>query len=68
VSRHVHAFYECAVVVVDLFEDGSVGLADRKDVIRPRDAKRSTVKKILESAAENFTELVKLWEGIHDKS
>lgn len=38
------------------------------DAIRPFNAKRADVRKILTSAAENFEALVALWEGIHGKA
>ena len=53
---------------MDLRSDGDVALADRKDAIRPTNAKRSDVKKILNAAAQNFEQLVALWEGIHGKA
>ncbi|GGA63567.1 hypothetical protein GCM10011507_13980 [Edaphobacter acidisoli] len=55
-------------VIVDLLEDGNVALANRRDAIRPANAKRSDVKKILRSAAEHFDDLVALWEKTHDKA
>lgn len=53
---------------MDLRSDGNVALADRKDAIRPTNAKRSDVKKILNAAAQNFEQVVVLWEGIHGKA
>ena len=66
--RHVHGHLSEAEAVVDLRSDGSVALADRKDAIRPANAKRSDVKKILDTAAAHFEELATLWEGIHGKA
>jgi len=66
--RHVHGFLSETEVIVDLRSDGNVALADRKDAIRPPNAKRSDVKKILNAAAQNFEQLVVLWEGIHGKA
>jgi len=43
-------------------------LAERKDVIRPANAKRSAVKKILNVAALHFEELAALWEEVHGKA
>jgi urease accessory protein UreF len=48
-----------------LCADGAVALAARRDAIRPADAKRSDVRKILNIAARHFEELVALWEGTH---
>ena len=52
-------------MIVDLRPDGSVGLADRPDCIRPANAKRSEVRAALWEAAEHFNELVLLWEKMH---
>jgi len=53
---------------VDLRVDGTVALANRDDAIRPANAKRSDVKKTLNTAAEHFEELAGLWETIHGKA
>jgi hypothetical protein len=66
--RHVHGFADETEAIVDLLAGGDVALANRADAIRPLNAKRSDVKKILVSAAENFEALVALWEGIHGKT
>ena len=63
--RHVHGFSSETEVIVDLLADGNVALADRWDAIRPANAKRSDVRKILNTAAEYFRELTALWESIH---
>ena len=63
--RHVHGFTGETEVIVDIGIDGNVALADRPDCIRPGNAKRSDVSKILRSAAEHFDELVSLWEKMH---
>lgn len=63
--RHVHGFYAEIEVLIDLRADGTVTLADRKDNVRPRNARRSDVKKILTIASENFNRLVTLWEKHH---
>lgn len=55
-------------MIVDLLPDGNVALADRKDAIRPRAAKRSDIKKVLSSAASHFDELNALWEEIHGEA
>lgn len=47
--------------------DGVVALADRDDAVRPANAKRSDVKKILKAAALHFEELAGLWEDMHGK-
>ena len=63
--RHVHGFYGEAEVIVDLRSEGVVGLAERPDAIRPANAKRSSVRRVLQAAAENFEQLVLLWERMH---
>jgi hypothetical protein len=63
--RHVHGFAGETEVIVDLGMNGNVALAIRRDCIRPGNAKRSDVRKILKSAANHFDELVSLWEKMH---
>jgi Domain of unknown function (DUF4160) len=65
VPRHVHGFAGEAEVIVDLGADGNVTIANRPDRVRPGNAKRSDVRRILKSAAEHFDELVSLWERMH---
>ena len=55
-------------MIVDLRVDGTVGLADRDDAIRPANAKRSDVRKILEAAADNFERLAEMWEAIYGRA
>lgn len=64
--RHVHGFLGEAEVIVDLRRDGTVALADRRDAVRPGNAKRSDIRKILALAAENFLALAALWESMHE--
>lgn len=63
--RHVHGLYGGVAVIVELRQDGTVALADRKDSIRPGDAKRSDVRWVLEVAAEHFEPLAAAWEKMH---
>jgi hypothetical protein len=63
--RHVHGFTGETEVIVDIGIEGNVALTDRPDCIRPGNAKRSDVRKILRTAAEYFDELVLLWEKMH---
>jgi hypothetical protein len=63
--RHVHGFLSETEVIVDLLADGNVALATRNDAVRPANAKRSDVRKVLVAAALHFEELAALWEGIH---
>ena len=55
-------------MIVDLLTDGNVALADRTDAIRPTNAKRSDVSKILDATALHFDELATQWEEIHGKT
>lgn len=64
--RHVHGFTAEVEVIVDLLPDGNIGLAQRPDAVRPANAKRSDIKKVLATAAEHFDELVALWEEMHE--
>ncbi len=66
--RHVHGFASETEAIVDLRLDGTVALAKRNDAIRPANAKRSDVKKILNAAALHFEELAGLWEETHGKA
>jgi len=65
--RHVHGFAGETEAIVDLWFDGIVALARRDDAVRPANAKRSDVKRILRAAAEHFDELAALWEAIHEE-
>jgi Domain of unknown function (DUF4160) len=61
--RHVHGFAGETEAIIDLRADGNVALAKRGDAIRPANAKRSDVKKILRAVTKNFGELTALWEA-----
>lgn len=65
--RHVHGFASETEAVVDIRMDGAVALAKRNNAVRPANAKRSDVKKILNSAALHFDELAALWEAVRGK-
>ncbi|MHB1795100.1 MAG: hypothetical protein ACYCPO_09040 [Acidobacteriaceae bacterium] len=66
--RHIHGFLGETEVIADLRPDDNVALASRKDAIRPANAKRSDVSKILDTAALHFDELAALWGEIHGKA
>jgi len=66
--RHVHGFAGETEAIVELRFGGTVALAKRGDAVRPANAKRSNVKKILRAAAEHFGELAELWEEVHGKA
>ncbi len=61
---HIHGKYAETEVLVE-FGDGEVRLSGRAEPIRPPNAKRSDVNKILKAAEKHGEELVKLWEMIH---
>jgi len=63
--RHVHGFRGETEAIVDLRRNRTVALANRDDAVRPANAKKSDVMKILKAAAERFDELSALWEGLH---
>jgi hypothetical protein len=65
--RHNHGFAGETEAIVDLRFDGTVALARRERAVRPANAKRSDVKKILRAAAKHFDELAALWEAIRDE-
>lgn len=62
--RHVHGFAGETEAIIDLRLDGAVALSERDDAVRPANAKRSDVKKILNAAALHFEELAVLWEAM----
>ena len=61
----MHGFTGATEIIVSLRRDGTITLADRKDCIRPGNAKFSDVRKILDAAAECFEDLVAVWEKMH---
>jgi len=63
--RHVHGLYQGIEVIFDLNEDATVAVANRKNAVQPRTAKRSQVRHILNLAADNFESLVAIWESMH---
>jgi hypothetical protein len=64
--RHAHGFSGECEAIIDLRSDGNVALAKRADAVRPANAKRSDIKKILSAAAAHFEELALLWGSIHE--
>ena len=65
---HIHGILGNTVVVAEILPNGDVQLARRKRAIRPKDAKKSDVKKVLDLAAEHSEELKGLWEKVHGKA
>jgi Domain of unknown function (DUF4160) len=66
--RHVHGFHGETEAIVDLRRNRTVALANRIDAVRPANAKKSDVKKILRAAAQRFDDLVALWEDLHGET
>jgi hypothetical protein len=63
--RHVHGFVAEISVIVDLLADGKVAKSARREAVRPANAKRSDVRRILDAAATHAVELNQLWEARH---
>jgi len=63
--RHVHGIVDETEIIIDLRKDGSVRLAERANCVRPANAKKATIRHILQTAAENFDELAALCERVH---
>jgi len=63
--RHVHGFYAAIEVILNLYADGNISLADRTDAIRPSNGSKADVRPVLTVAARYFDELVSLWEKHH---
>jgi hypothetical protein len=61
---HVHGKVNGVVVIIE-FRNGRAVVAHRRNPIRPANAKRSDVKKILQAAADNAELLIALWESTH---
>lgn len=59
---HAHGRYAETVAIVELRADGTIELADRDDAIIPLNAKRSDVRKILETARDHYDEIAAKWE------
>lgn len=53
---------------MDVLSNGDVQLANRTKAIRPRNAKKSDVRKVLQIAAEHSEELITLWERVHGQA
>lgn len=62
---HVHGTYAETTVIVDLMADGLVAQSERRDAVKPANAKRSDVRRILKVAEDHAAELWQLWETTH---
>jgi len=61
---HAHGKYAGIEVIVE-FVDGVAIIARRSRPINPPNAKRSDVKKVLQTASKHAELLMKLWEETH---
>ncbi len=52
--RHAHGFSGDCEAIIDLRSDGNVTLAKRVDAVRPANAKRSDIGKILRGCGRKF--------------
>ncbi len=62
---HIHAFFEEAEVIVDLRQNRPVAIADRANAYSPKNLNMVKLKRVLNAAADNFDQLVALWEDVH---
>jgi hypothetical protein len=60
---HAHGFYGETSVVVLLLKDGQVGV--RVGSVRPANAKKSDLRKIVASAMRCHAKLMEMWEATH---
>jgi hypothetical protein len=54
-------------VIIDLRDERTVAIADRRNAIWPKDLPAAQIRPILEAAAENFDDPVALWERARGK-
>jgi hypothetical protein len=52
-------------VILELCVDGTIRIADREDAIRPGDAKKNQIRRIINVANQHFDDLSELWEEAH---
>lgn len=62
---HVHGYLGAVLVVVDLLRDGGTAESTRSKAVKPANAKRSDVRRVLRAASENAATLHALWEQMH---
>ena len=58
----INGFYAEVEVIVELRPDRTVLLANPKDAVRPKNASRTDIRRVLTVAALYFDELIALWE------
>jgi hypothetical protein len=66
--RHVHARYGATIAILEIEADGALRLSARNGAIMPPNAKRSDVRKILDTAAKHVNVLIELWETMHEEA
>jgi hypothetical protein len=64
VPRHVHGLIGAGEVIVDLRDDGSVALANRRNAVSR--VTRTEVRRVLAAAATAFDRLAGTWEEMHN--
>ena len=60
---HAHGFYGSVSVVVEFGDPENIGVC--RGSTYPRNAKRSHVRKIVDTAVEHYSDLKGLWEATH---
>ena len=60
---HAHGSYGSVSVVVEFGDPEKIGV--RRRSAYPKKAKRSQVRKIVDTAAEHYDELKRMWEANH---
>ncbi len=63
---HLHAYVGSTRLVIELTIDHRVILARRANAARG--ATKSEIRKVLETAAAHFADLMKLWEKAHEQN
>jgi len=58
---HVHARFAGMELVIDIDAMGKIRLSQRKDAVRPANAKASDIRRVLEIASRHSDELIDLW-------
>ena len=64
---HIHGKYGSGVIIVEIYRDRTVALANRRRAIKPRTMKVNDIKKVLLAAEECVDELWQLWEEARGK-
>ena len=65
---HVHGFYADTEVIVELRRGvrNEVAKANRRNAVRPGNANRADVRRILLVATAHIDDLMRLWESAHE--